>query len=125
MNRLQFVLWREAWHIVEQGIASPQDVDTVVADSFGRRLNLIGVFNAGDGGGWDLLSAAASYVFPHLSCATEVSQLIKEKVAKGELGIKTGKGFYEWNTRSSTENPLFRALMYRLVQIAKWPKPEY
>jgi 3-hydroxybutyryl-CoA dehydrogenase len=125
VNRLQFALWREAWHIVEQGIASPQDVDTVVADSFGRRLNLIGVFNACDMGGWDLISTAAAYMFPHLSHTTEVPQLIKDKVTKGELGVKSGKGFYEWNTRSPTDTPLFQAMMHRLVQIAKWPKPEY
>jgi 3-hydroxyacyl-CoA dehydrogenase len=125
VNRLQFALWREAWHIVEQGIASPHDVDTVVADSFGRRLNLIGVFNAGDLGGWDIIATAASYMLPHLSRTTELPQLIKDKVSKGELGVKTGKGFYEWNTRSPTEHPLFQAMMHRLAQIAKWPKPEY
>jgi len=83
------------------------------------------VFNAGDFGGWDIISTAASYVFLHLSRATDTQQLIEDKVTKGEVGVKSGKGFYEWNTRSPTEHPLFQAMMHRLVQIAQWQKPEY
>ena len=44
VNRLQLALWREAFSIVQRGIASPQDVDRAVKDSFGRRLGMVGPF---------------------------------------------------------------------------------
>jgi 3-hydroxybutyryl-CoA dehydrogenase len=124
VNRLQNAIFREALYLVEQGIASPQDVDTAIKDSFGRRLGTWGYFELCDLGGLDLILAAHQYLRPHLCSSTDVPPLLMDKVEKGELGVKTGKGFYEWTVRSPTETTLFQTLLRRLVQIAKWPKLE-
>jgi 3-hydroxyacyl-CoA dehydrogenase len=50
--------------------------------------------------GWDFILAASQYLTPTLESSTEISAVLKEKVARGELGVKTGKGFYEWTPES-------------------------
>ncbi len=96
-NRMQIALLREALYIIEQGIASAQDVDIAVKESFGRRLSVVGpieLFEVQDG--WDIGMQIDSYITPDLCRSTDVSPVMKEMVAKGTLGAKTGKGFYDW-----------------------------
>lgn len=98
-TRLHQALIREAFYIVEQGIASMEDVDTVVKTSFGRRLAITGPFETCDLGGLDTFLAAAE-VWKDLCNTGEPPCLMVEKVQKGELGTKTGKGLYRWDTES-------------------------
>ena len=96
-NRLQHALRREAISIVEQGIASPEDVDLIARLSFGLRLPIVGLLETIDLGGLDLTLAIHSYLLPELNRSTEPHQLIRDKVGRGELGAKAGKGFYDWS----------------------------
>ena len=95
-NRLQMALLREALAIVEAGIATPRDVDTIIKSSFGRRLAVAGVFEVFEAAGWDLTLAVADQLFPAIDRSTEPPQSLRDKVARGELGLKAGKGFYAW-----------------------------
>ena len=98
--RLQAALLREAASLVHNGIASPQDVDILIKNSFGRRLAVAGVFEVSDLAGWDIVVPVNASLLPELEGSTEVSPLLKQKVAKGELGAKVGKGFYDWTSES-------------------------
>jgi 3-hydroxybutyryl-CoA dehydrogenase len=119
VNRLQAALGREAYYIVEQGIASPQDVDTVIKDSFGRRLSVAGIIELMELiAGYDLSLAACNYLFPHLCVATEAPLIVKEMVEKGDLGAKTGKGFYSWTPESA--DAFREKIMTALIEITKW-----
>jgi 3-hydroxybutyryl-CoA dehydrogenase len=96
-NRLQLVLWREAFNIVQRGIASPQDVDLAVKNSFGRRLGTVGPFELYEYiDGYDLTLQCEKYILPDMDTSNEPYPLLLEKIKKGELGAKTGKGFYDW-----------------------------
>jgi 3-hydroxybutyryl-CoA dehydrogenase len=96
-NRLQLVLWREAFNIVQRGIATPQDVDLAVKNSFGRRLGMVGPFELYEYiDGYDLTLQCEKYILPDMDTSNQSYPLLLEKVEKGELGAKTGKGFYEW-----------------------------
>jgi 3-hydroxybutyryl-CoA dehydrogenase len=95
-NRLQFALLREALYIVEQGWATPEDVDAAVKYSFGRRLAVTGPLESADLGGLDVFYSIQSYLNQDLCHERGPSQLLKEKVERGELGVKTGRGFYDW-----------------------------
>jgi 3-hydroxyacyl-CoA dehydrogenase len=95
-NRLQMALLREALAIVDAGIATPEDVDTIIKNGFGRRLAVAGVFEVFEAAGWDLTLAVASQLFPVIDRSAEPPQSLREKVARGELGLKSGKGFYAW-----------------------------
>jgi len=117
-NRLQAALLREALSIVERGIASAEDVDTVIKSSFGRRLPVIGVFEQVDMVGIDLVLKASQEVQMDIESRPQLSNLIEEKINKGELGFKTGKGFYEWTPESA--NALREKLSKALINIAQW-----
>lgn len=117
-NRLQAALLREALSIVQRGIASFEDVDTVIKTGFGRRLCVAGVFEIFDVAGWDLLAAAYPYLVPDLECSSEVPSLLKDKIEGGHLGVKTGKGFYEWTPESA--DALKQKIAHALVEISRW-----
>jgi 3-hydroxybutyryl-CoA dehydrogenase len=95
-NRLQFALWREALHIVESGIADPEDVDTCLQYSFCPRYTSIGIFEHFDYGGMNLNYNVSKTLFPVLCNEKQVMKSIIEKIEAGDLGQKTGKGFYDW-----------------------------
>ena len=95
-NRLQHALWREAISIVEQGIADAATVDECIKYGFGLRLPVLGPMETADMVGTDLTLAIHDYILKHLEDSPEPSPLLKEKVKRGDLGFKTGRGFQEW-----------------------------
>ena len=118
VNRLQLALWREAFSIVQRGIASPQDVDRAVKDRFGRRLGMVGPFELNEYiDGYDLTLQCEKYILPDMDTSNTSYPILLEKVEKGELGAKTGKGFYEW-TPAFTER-WRRRILKGLVAYAK------
>lgn len=118
LNRLQAALLREALWMVENGVASPQDIDLGIRGSLGRRWAVAGVFEIFDMAGWDVLKAMTTAVNPNLTSAPDVSQLVKQKVDAGELGAKSGKGFYDWTPESAAA--LRQRIASALVEIEKW-----
>lgn len=97
-NRMQHALWREAIKLVENGIASAEDVDKVVRNAFGLRLAFLGPLETADLAGLDLVYDIHEDLFPHLDRSTEPSSFLKAKVEKGHTGAKSGKGFHDWPT---------------------------
>jgi 3-hydroxybutyryl-CoA dehydrogenase len=99
-NRLHHALLREAIHMVEQGLADPEEIERAMAYSFIPRYGSIGIFEHHDGYSLDQLQNLQNYLYPYLSGSKEAPDLVVNKVKAGELGIKTGKGFYDWNEKS-------------------------
>lgn len=95
-NRLQSALLREALALVEDGVCSLEDLDAVVSMGFGRRLAAFGPFAVSDMAGLDVWQAITSYLYPRISDAKEVQPLLAERAARGDYGLKSGRGFYEW-----------------------------
>jgi len=96
-NRLQHALWREAISIVEHGIADAATVDESIRFGPGLRLPILAPMENADMVGLDLTLAIHDYILPHLESSGEPSPLLKDAVAAGDLGFKTGRGFQEWS----------------------------
>ncbi len=95
-NRLQHALWREAISIVENGIADAATVDEAIKHGPGLRLPVLAPMENADMVGLDLTFAIHDYILKDLEDSHAPSPLLKEKIAAGELGFKSGKGFQEW-----------------------------
>jgi 3-hydroxybutyryl-CoA dehydrogenase len=120
INRLQLALLREALSMVEGGVASAQDVDAAIKTSIGRRWAVAGVFEVFELARWDLLLAIAEELYPHLEASPEVSPILREKVERGELGVQTGKGFYDWTPEGAAA--LRERIAHALVEIGRWSR---
>jgi len=96
-NRLQHALWREAIALVEQGICDAETVDTVIKNSFGRRLAVLGPLENADLVGTDLTLAIHRTVLPDIDARPGPSPFLEALVAAGKLGMKSGEGFRHWS----------------------------
>ena len=95
-NRLQMALVREAVHLVEQGIATPEDVDLAVQWGLGFRWAALGPLRVMDLAGLGTFRTVAAALFPELSAAREPQKLIEDLIARDHLGARAGKGFYDY-----------------------------
>lgn len=95
-NRLQHALWREAISLVERGICDAAAVDTVIKASFGRRLAVLGPLENADLVGTDLTLDIHETVLADLEHRPGPSPLLRDLVAEGRLGMKSGEGFRRW-----------------------------
>ena len=102
-NRLQMAMVREAVNIVAEGIADAEDVDQVCKAGFGLRLPVYGIFEHQDIVGLDMCLSIVDYVSQDLYNEPHAPDLYKQKVASGVLGVKTGKGFYDWSQKSAED----------------------
>ncbi len=98
-NRLQHALAREAMSLVEKGVASAEDVDTVVKTSLAIRLLFTGPMEQRDFNGLDTHLSIAEYLYKDLEASQTPLALLKDTVAAGNYGIKTGKGFFDWTKK--------------------------
>lgn len=95
-NRIQFAMLREAMALVEQGIATPEQVDMVVKRGLALRLAEEGPLEKIDLASLRLVHDVASYIYPRLD-NTDTPTLLKTMLDEGMGGAKTGQGFYTWD----------------------------
>jgi 3-hydroxybutyryl-CoA dehydrogenase len=94
-SRLGVVLGLEAMRMLEQGVASAEDIDKAMELGYNHPM---GPLKLTDQVGLDVRLAIAEYLHATLGRPQyEPPRILKEKVKKGELGRKTGKGFYTWS----------------------------
>ncbi|MDQ7859510.1 MAG: 3-hydroxyacyl-CoA dehydrogenase NAD-binding domain-containing protein [Armatimonadota bacterium] len=116
-NRILYAIMREALHLLEEGIASAEDIDTIVKWGIGYKLAVIGPLELLDVAGLDIYHSVASYLNADLSSRRDVSPLVRQKVEAGELGIKTGRGLFAYTPESIP--PLMQRRMRLLLATRK------
>lgn len=116
-NRVLYAIMRECLHLLDEGIATVEDIDTVVKWGIGYKLAVIGPMELLDVAGLDIYDSVASYLNADLSNETGVSRFIKDKVQNGELGIKTGGGLFSYQPEEI--GPLMQRRMKRLLETKK------
>lgn len=100
-NRLQHALWREAVSLVENGICDAETVDTVVKESFGRRLAVLGPLENADLVGTDLTLDIHRIVLSDLERRPGPSPYLEALVGDGRLGMASGGGFRDWTPEAA------------------------
>ncbi|WP_375399221.1 3-hydroxyacyl-CoA dehydrogenase family protein [uncultured Amnibacterium sp.] len=112
LNRLQYALFSEATQLVDEGVATPQDIDTVVRTTFGFRLPFFGPFAIADMAGLDV------YALGYASMQTDFPErfatpaILQQHVDAGEYGTKSGGGFYGVGPERTPELVAYRNRAY-------------
>lgn len=96
VNRLGYALYREAFWMLEQGVADVETIDRAFSNAISIWANIAGPFRWMDLTGIPAYAAVMERLFPELSRSTAVPAKMKELVASGALGIANGKGFYNY-----------------------------
>lgn len=121
-NRLQHALYREAAYMVEQGIASPRDIDRALQASFVPRYTAVGIFEHFDYAGLDMIKSIEETLYHDLCDTKEPHKLILDHYNKGELGYKSGRGVLDWTDVDIDAYRKRAAAPY--LQFFNWSLPE-
>ena len=97
VNKIQNALTPVVYELLMRNVATVEDIDLAIKASLGIRLPIVGLIQTQDFTGLDLVADIAK------SLGKEPPNLIKDKVEQGNLGAKTGKGFYDYGGRTETE----------------------
>ena len=100
-NRLQGALLREALSLVDKGIVTAQDIDTIITSSFGPRWATAGVFDVFELAGWDLVATSASYLLPQLDNSPDVPPGLERQSGAERTGCKNGQRLLQLDARIS------------------------
>ena len=119
-NRIQGALMREALWLIEQGVASPEDIDATVRLSFGFRYAAAGPIVQKEHSGWDTTCAVAKIIYPDLSNADGPPPILQRNVDQGRIGFKTKKGFFDWDDESmAKERARYERALRKCLEIFK------
>ena len=100
-NRIQFAMAAEAFAIVEEGLATPEEVDQIVRTSFGFRLGAYGPFQICDQAGLDVYHAIYEYLYMKLRKEQfKPPRILKQFIEQGHLGLKNQNGFYDYKEKT-------------------------
>ena len=96
-NRMQHALLREAFWLLDNGIATAEGIDAAVRYGFGFRFVACGPLMQKEMSGWDTNYFAGSTIYPSLSNASTPPEMFKKMVQQGEIGMKAKKGLWTWS----------------------------
>jgi len=102
--RIQALAMNEAARLVEEGVASPEDVDKASRLGFGIRFAVMGMLEFIDWGGGDILFYASNYLRDSMKAGRfSPPAVISENMERGRIGIKSGRGFYDYSGMDVSE----------------------
>ena len=123
-NRIMYAMLREAFHLVESGVASIADVDRSLRNDLGYWITFAGPFRFMDLTGIPAYAAVMKDLLPDLSCKPVVPSLMSEVVRSGARGISNGRGFYKYTPAEARRwEKLFIKFSYEIRGLAqKYPE---
>jgi 3-hydroxybutyryl-CoA dehydrogenase len=100
-NRLQHALKREAIALVAAGVCDAETIDEVVKTGFGARMAVLGPMEQSDLVGLDLTLDIQNVLLSSLDRSTEPTRFLKDKVAAGQVGMRSGEGLRQWTPEAA------------------------
>jgi 3-hydroxybutyryl-CoA dehydrogenase len=97
INRLQHAILHEAYYLIDQGITSAEEIDRCARDMLAPRMCISGLIQQKDISGLDTHALAQRALVPVLHHGDKPGRALQDLYEAGHLGIKTGKGFYDWS----------------------------
>ena len=97
INRLQHAILHEAYYLIDEGIATAEEIDRCAREMLAPRMCITGLIEQKDISGLDTHALAQRALVPMLHHGDEPRRALQDLYAAGHLGIKTGKGFYDWS----------------------------
>jgi 3-hydroxybutyryl-CoA dehydrogenase len=95
--RIQALAMNEAIRIFEEGVATAEDIDTAIKTGFAFRLGVLGLLEFVDLGGLDILYYADEFLSSAFKNERfKKPKLVEDKMKKGEIGPRTGKGIFDY-----------------------------
>lgn len=121
VNRLQHAIAKEGFDLVARGAASPEDVDIAVAVALAPRFTVSGPLEQRDLNGLDTVIKIAGNLWRTLSGWEEPYKYLKSLVDAGNLGLKSGKGIYDWSGKDplAVRKEKDELLIKRLIDLQK------
>ena len=116
LNRLQYALFHEATQIVEEGIASAEDIDTIVRTTFGFRLPFFGPFAIADMAGLDVYSFCYSSLQTRWPERFATPESLRGLVDAGKFGTKSGAGYLDVPAERTPELVAYRNRAYAAMK---------
>ena len=95
-NRILYAIMREAVDLVESGVIDPEDLDRCVSWGIGYKLSVVGPMALLDMAGLDIYQSVGSYLNSELSKRDDVSGYVTDRTGRGDLGLKSGKGIFDY-----------------------------
>lgn len=122
-NRCMYALMREAFHLVESGYATIEDVDRSIRNDFGYWITFAGPFRFMDLTGIPAYAVVMRDLFPELACSKEVPALMRQVVESGAQGVSNAKGFYGYSPAQAKRwEKLFMKFSYEIRALGeKYP----
>jgi 3-hydroxybutyryl-CoA dehydrogenase len=117
VNRVQVAMYREVLDLLEQGVATKEDIDAAIRGSMGFRLATSGPLEIADFGGLDIWRKVIENLAPKIRSTTTLPEVIAKSVETGNYGAKTGKGIYDYSGQDLKQRGQERES--RLLQLLK------
>jgi 3-hydroxybutyryl-CoA dehydrogenase len=100
INRIQHAMYREIYHLIDEGIATVETVDLAVRFGFGFRYWMLGPVVSRDIHGLPVHLAVSEQIYPTLHNGKIPSRKLRQLVKDGHHGVRTGRGFYRWDPKT-------------------------
>jgi 3-hydroxybutyryl-CoA dehydrogenase len=97
INRLQHAILHEAYYLIDEGIATAEEIDRCAREMLAPRMCITGLIEQKDISGLDTHALAQRALVPLLHHGDKPRRALQDLYAAGHLGLKTGKGFYDWS----------------------------
>jgi 3-hydroxybutyryl-CoA dehydrogenase len=103
INRLQHAILHEAYYLIDEGIATAEEIDRCAREMLAPRMCITGLIEQKDISGLDTHALAQQALVPVLHHGDKPRRALQDLYAAGHLGIKTGKGFYDWSGKDPAQ----------------------